>query len=195
VYLDPRQEGPKAFGARWELSPNPADSYRRLSADITEMTLKPHLPAGFTLRPYSEISNLATLVEAMNRSYAGLYGHRTTSEAAFAPLLEAFDLDGFFILFDHKNHVAGTVSAEVAPDLSEENGVPTGRLGSPGVVPEHRSKELYQALLASGMAYLKAHGMVIADLETWGEPESTINIYKTHGFTLRSEALAYTKEL
>ena len=195
VYLDPRQKGPKAFVARWGLGPNPADSYRLMRGNIADVNLKFSLSEGFTLHSYSDIQHPATVVEAMNRSYAGLYGHRMTSEAAFTPILEMFDWDGFFLLFDARGRVAGTVSAEAAPDLTEATGVSTGRLGSPGVVPEYRSAELYKALLLAGMAYLKTRDVVVADLETWGEPETTIKLYKTLGFALKSEALAYTKNL
>lgn len=111
------------------------------------------------------------------------------------PLLETFDWAGFFLLFDPDGRIAGTVSAEVAPDLTAENGFRTGRLGSPGIVPEHRSAELYQALLASGVAYLKARNVVMGTLETWGEDQTTIDAYQQLGFGIRSEQLAYTRDL
>ncbi len=194
TYPDPRQEGAKAFAGLWSLSPNLAGAYTRLSAEITEISLEPELPKGFTLLNYRAVDNLATVVEAMNRSYAGLYGHRTTSEAEFGPLLAGMDWDGFFLLFDPEGRVAGGVSAEVDP-VTEQHGTSTGHLGSPGVVHEYRSAELYKALLLRGVAYLKARGVVLADLETQGDDPATIHVYEGLGFKVCAEALAYSKDL
>lgn len=131
----------------------------------------------------------------MNRSYAGLYGHRTTSEDAFAPLFATFDWDGFLLLFGPDGRVAGTVSAEVAPDLTEQNGPPTGRLGSPGIVPEYRTPDLYRALLVAGARYLMERNVIQAELETHGDDATTIAAYEDLGFALQAEAFAYTKDL
>lgn len=204
AYLDPRHEGAKVFAGRWSLSPNLAGAYVRLSAELSKVALEPELPAGFTLRSHRAVNSLSTVVEAMNRSYEGLYGHRTTNEAEFAPLLAGMDEDGFFLLFDSAGRVAGAVSAEpvsIEPVSAEvdpvtaQQGVSTGHLGSPGVVPEHRSPELYQALLLWGVAYLKARGVVLADLETWGDDAATLAVYKRCGFEVCAHALAYSRDL
>ncbi len=193
VYLDPGHEAGTTFAGRHGFTVLPEDAYRHLCGDLSSLNLDPTFPPGFTLVPYSQIQNLTVVVEAMNRSYAELHGHRTTTEQDFAPILEASDPDGFIILFDPAGRVMGTVSADLAPDLSEQNGRPTGRLGSPGVVPEHRSPAIYGALLGAGCHYLETRGAVWAELETLGDHETTIAAYQSLDFVLDAEAVAFTK--
>jgi len=60
------------------------------------------------LRSYREVDHLPTLVEALNRGYAGLHGHNYTTEDAFEPHLAELDWDGLLLLFTPDGRVAGT---------------------------------------------------------------------------------------
>lgn len=129
----------------------------------------------------------------LNRSYIDLSGHHLTTEADFAPHLAELDLKGELLLFTADGNVAGTVSAALEPSRSERNGVPTGRIGSPGVVPESRSAALYEALLLAGVAYLRQLGTVWAELESWGDDPSVLARYQALGFTVLRQEVAYQR--
>jgi GNAT superfamily N-acetyltransferase len=180
-YLDPRHEGALAFARSRGLEPDLADTYTEMRAFLAEFTAQPVLPEGFTLRSCAAADQLPTLVEALNRGYEGLSGHHLTTETDFAPHLANLDLKGMFLLFAPDGSVAGTVGAALEPSRAERNGVPTGRIGSPGVVPEYRSAALYEALLLAGVAYLRQLGVTWAELELWGDDPAVLARYQARG--------------
>ena len=190
-YLDPRLEATVTFAVKRGLEPNPADTYTEMHVLLEDVTAQPVLPDGFTLRSYREVDDLPTLVKALNRGYEGLLGHHHTTETEFAPHLAQIDWDGLFLLFAPDGSVAGTVGAELTPDPSECSGVLSGRVSSPGVVPECRSLELYGALLLSGMAYLKKQGVVKAELQSWGDALETVQLYASLGFRTVHQQVAF----
>ena len=194
-YFDPQHEGSASFAAVRGLSANPADNYTALHAVLADVTGTPALPDGFTLCYFSEVDHLPTLVEALNRSFDGLSGHHRTTESDFAPRLAELDPDGFFLLFAPDGSVAGTVSAELAPDLSERHGVTAGRLDSPGVVSEWRSPKLYAALLLFGVAYLRGKGAEVAGLQSWGDDPGVIGRYVSLGFRVTHRQVAFERAL
>ncbi len=191
VYLDPRHEGAVAFASARQFRANPADTYTEMHAFLADVTAQPVLPEGFTLRSYRDVDHLPTLVEALNRGYKGLLGHHQTTEAEFASILTDLDWDGLFLLLTPDGSVAGTVGAEIAPDHTERNGVLTGLVDSPGVVPEYRSLELCRTLLLSGVAYLKGRNAVRTELQSWGDAPETITLYTTLGFAVHHQQVAY----
>lgn len=192
-YLDPGDEGAIAFAKARGLEPNPADTYTAMHAVLADVTRAPMLPEGFTLRSYREVDHPPTLVEALNRSFSGLVGHHHTTETDFAPHLARLDPDGFLLLFAPDGSVAGTVSAELAPDLAERYGVTAGRVGSPGVATKWRSPELYAALLLFGVAYLKVQEAVLAELQSVGDDPSVIDRYASLGFAVTHSQVAYER--
>ena len=161
------------------------------------MTTKPVLSDSFTLRSYRDVDHLPTLVEALNRGFEGLLGHHRTTEAEFASRTSPeLDWDGTFIPSFRSETVAlpETAGAELAPDLSERNGVLSGRVSSPGVVSEKRTLELYGALLLSGVDYLKDQGAVRAELQSWGDAPETVQLYTSLGFKTVHQQVAYQRE-
>lgn len=105
-YLDPALEAAVMFARSTGFEPNPADTYTEMRAPLTEVTVPPRLPEGFTLRSYHEVDHLPTLVEALNRSYGDLSGHHLTTKADFAPHLAGLDLRGLYLLFAPDGSVA-----------------------------------------------------------------------------------------
>ena len=190
-YLDPSLEATVTFAVKRGLRPNPADTYTEMHAILADVTAQPIIPDGFKLRSYREVDDLPTLVEALNRGFEGLLGHHYTTQTEFAPHLTQIDRDGLFLLFAPDGSVAGEVSAELAPDPSECSGVLSGRVSSPGVVPEKRSLELYSALLLSGVAYLKKQAVVKAELQSWGDAPETVQLYASLGFKTVHQQVAY----
>lgn len=194
-YLDPRHEGSAIFAEARGLLPNPADTHTAMQAVLADVTETPMLPEGFTFRSYNEVDHVPTLIEALNRSFAGLVGHHHTTEADFAPHLARLDPDGFFLLFAPDGSVAGTVSAELAPDLAERHGVAAGRVDSPGVTTEWRSPELYGALLLFGVAYLREKGAEVAELQSVGDDSGVIDRYAALGFAVTHRQVAFERAL
>lgn len=192
-YLDPRHPGAVAFARSRGLEPDLADTYAEMRASLTDLPAQPVLPEGFTLRSYAAVDHLPTLVEALNRGYEGLSGHHLTTETDFAPHLADLDLKGELLLFAPDGSVAGTVGAALEPSRTERNGVPTGRVGSPGVVPEYRSVALYEALLLAGVAYLRQLGLTWAELESWGDDPSVLARYQARGFAVLRREVAYRR--
>ncbi len=190
-YLDLRHEGAVAFATSQEFEPNTADTYTEMHAVLEDVTAQPVFPEGFTLRSYREVDHLPTLIDVLNRGFEGLLGHHHSTETEFAPHLAELDQDGLFILFAPDGSAAGEVGGELAPDLTERSGVRTGRVDAPGVVPERRSLELYQALLLSGVAYLKGQNAVRAELQSWGDAPETLELYASLGFVVRHKQIAY----
>lgn len=190
-YLDPRHPGAVAFAHARGLEPDLTDAYTEMRTSLAEFTAQPVLPEGFTLRSYAAVDQLPTLVEALNRSYGGLSGHHLTTETDFAPHLANLDLKGELLLFAPDGSVAGTVGAALEPSRTERNGVPTGRIGSPGVVLEYRSAALYEALLLAGVAYLRQLGLPWAELESWGDDPAILARYQARGFTVLRREVAY----
>ncbi len=192
-YLDPSLEATVTSAVKRGLEPDPADTYTEMHAVLADVTTEPVLPDGFTLRSYREVDDLPTLVEALNRGFEGLLGHHHTTETEFAPHLAQIDWDGLFLLFAPDGSVAGEVSAELAPDLSERSGVLSGRVSSPGIVPEKRSVKLYQTLLLSGVAYLKMQNALRAELQSWGDAPETVQLYASLGFRTVHQQVAYQR--
>ncbi len=141
-YLDPALEAAVAFARSQGLEPFEPDTYTEMRAVVSEVDTPTSLPEGFTLRPYRAVDHLPTLVEALDQGYAGLHGHHRATAEDLEPRLAELDWDGHLLLFAPDGSVAGTVGAAFEPSRTERNGVPTGRLDSPGVVPEHRSSAL-----------------------------------------------------
>ena len=192
-YLDPRLGATVRFAVKRGLEPNFADTYTEMHAALAEITAQPVLPEGFTLRSYREVNHLPTLVEALNRSFEGLLGHHRTTEAEFAPVLAELEPDGLFLLFAPDGSVAGTVGAELALDRTQRNGVSTGLVDSPGVVPERRSPGLYKALLLSGIERLKKQNAARAELQSWGDAPETISLYISLGFSTVHQQVAFQR--
>ena len=195
-YLDPGHPGAVGFAESKGLELNALDNYTEMRAVLgnirdSDVQAQVVLPEGFTLRSYREVNDLSTLVEALNEGYEGLYGHHWTTEAEFGPFLNELEPEGIFVLFSAEDEAVGTVGAMPATDRTERNGVPTGRVDSPGVVPKHRSAELYGALLLAGVAYLKNRGAVWAELESWGDDPEILALYTRLGFSVLHRQVAY----
>lgn len=191
LYVEPKHAAAVAFVQAMGFKPFGADTYTEMRAVVEDVATHTTLPEGFYLRTYREVDNLAVLVDALNRGYAGLQGHHQTSVEEFAPWLDELDWDGLLLLFGPDGNVIGTGGASLAPDRTLRNGLPTGQVDSPGVVPEHRSLPLYEALLLAGVAYLDKHGMIWAELQSWGDSAAVLNHYQSLGFRVLRQELAY----
>ena len=162
-------------------------AYRAMTVELDEVP-NPVLPSGFTLHSYEDIWDETVLAEAIEQGHAGLFGHNAVTEGGLETLLEAFDFENILLLFDAAGEVAGY--CKFAP-LEEGEGY----LDAPGVVPEHRQPELYQALATAALQQLQVQGCDLVMLESWGDSDEVIQTYERLGFAVEHTLLGFTKPL
>jgi len=169
-----------ALGAHTEL---------RLAADVR---LPPVIwPFGYTLRPYSQVMDSSLLTQAFNLSYIPLWGHQEVSEDEVSSWLPNFNHQGLFLVFSEKGRVIGICRTEPSPDRSQINGVPTGYIDAPGIVPQHRRLDLYRALVLTGIRWLRDQGCSLVEMESWGDKLEVLKMYRELGFTDLRQQLCY----
>jgi mycothiol synthase len=152
----------------------------RLTEDIR---LPPVIwPYGYTLRSYTQVQDLSILTEAMNLSYIPLWGHYDVSEAEMASWLPGFIQDGLFLVFSEKGRVIGISRVEPSAERTKKNGIPTGYIDAPGIVPQHRRLDLYQALVLTGINWLRHQGQSLIEMESWGDKLEVLKMYRGLGF-------------
>ncbi len=152
-------------------------------------------PFGYSMRPYAEVQDLATLTQAMNVSYIPLWGHPPVSEQEMAAWLPGFNQQGLFLVFSEKGRVVGISRAEPSPERTAKNGAPTGYIDAPGVVPQHRRLDLYRALVLTGIRWLYAQGQTIIEMESWGDKLEVLKMYRELGFEDLRQFICYQLEL
>ncbi len=150
------------------------------------------LPKGYTIHPYITLNDLPLLTYAMNTAYAGQPGHQEAAQEQMAAWLPEFSPESLLLLFSPQQEVCGICRCEVSAERSKRNNQPTGYIDAPGIFVEHRSLELYQALLSAAIQWLHAKECLIAEMESWGEPDERINCYQQRGFQIIRSIQAYS---
>jgi ribosomal protein S18 acetylase RimI-like enzyme len=108
-----------------------------------------------------------------------------------AAWLPNFNPSGLFLVFSEKGRVVGISRTEPSPERTLKNGVPTGYIDAPGVVPQHRRLDLYRALVLTGIRWLKAQGQMIIEMESWGDKLEVLKMYRELGFTDLRQLYSY----
>jgi phosphinothricin acetyltransferase len=152
-------------------------------------------PYGYSMRSYSETQDISILAQAMNLSYIPLWGHREVSKDEMASWFPAFDQQGIFLVYSEKGRVVGISRVEPSPERSLRNGLPTGWIDAPGVVPQHRRLDLYRALVLTGISWLRDHGQFWIEMESWGDKLEVLKMYRELGFKDLRQLLCYQLEL
>ncbi len=193
VYADSRQPAARSFLEGNGFTPVGAYTELHLPAAVR---LPPVIwPFGYTLQPYSEVNRISTLAEAFNLSYIPLWGHHEVTEEQLASWLPDFIPQGIFLVFSEKGRVVGISRVEPSSERSAKNGVPTGYIDAPGVVPQHRRLDLYRALVLTGVRWLVEHGSVEIEMESWGDKLEVLKMYRELGFTDRRQLVCYQLNL
>ena len=149
------------------------------------------LPYGYTLRTYAEVQDISILTQAMNLSYIPLWGHQEVTEAEMASWLPKFNQQGLLLAFSEKGRVIGISRVEPSPERSSKNGVPTGYIDAPGVVPQHRRLDLYRALVLTGIRWLRAQGHALVEMESWGDKLEVLKMYRELGFKDKRQLVCF----
>jgi mycothiol synthase len=193
IYADSRLPGSSAFLQKHSF--NAVGAYTEMQ--LTEGHRLPPViwPYGYSMRPYSEVKDLAILTQAMNLCYIPLWGHRDVSEEEMASWLPYFNPESIFLVFSEKGRVVGISRVENSPERSHKNGVPTGFIDAPGVVPQHRRLDLYRALVLTGINWLYQQGQSIVEMESWGDKLEVLKMYRELGFEDIRQLVCYRYDL
>jgi mycothiol synthase len=152
-------------------------------------------PYGYTMRPYSDVNSTSTLTEAMNLSYIPLWGHQEVTEEQMAEWLPDFIPEGIFLVFSEKGRAVGISRVEPSSERSKKNGMPTGYIDAPGVVPQHRRLDLYRALVLTGINWLREQDQVLIEMESWGDKLEVLKMYRELGFKDQHQLICYHFDL
>lgn len=165
---------------------------------------EPCWPAGYSVRTYAEVQDLATLVEAFNRCYGDMWGHLENTQGAMNEDYLAenmnkypqhYNPEGIFMAFAPDGHVAGVCVAILGPKPKGPDNEREKVVDSPGVAPEHRHLGLQRPLTLTTMHWLRGDGPSSINLESYGDGEQAIEIYRECGFALERHYLEYCKHL
>jgi ribosomal protein S18 acetylase RimI-like enzyme len=147
------------------------------------------------MKSYSEVNNLKILTETMNLAYIPLWGHQEVTEEQMSSWLPDFVPDGIFLVFSEKGRVVGIRRVEASPERTQKNGMPTGYIDAPGVVPQHRRLDLYRALVLTGIRWLREHGQDLIEMESWGDKLEVLKMYRELGFKDSHQMICYQLNL
>ena len=192
-YAAVHHQGARAFLRAHDF--DAVSTYTRLVVAGTCSFPKVELPSGFEIRRYDQVQQLDVLVEAMNRSYDGLWGHRHVDREEFVEWLPQIRQEGIFLLFAPDGAVAGICRAEMSEHLTTLRGVATGIVDAPEVVTEYREAGLYVPLILAALQSLMPQAPGRIELESWGDAAATLALYRELGFTPIQEALSYRRVL
>ena len=156
-------------------------------------------PAGFTLKRFSELNDLYILAVALMDCYHGMWGHNHSEKASadnpnVARFLSYYGAYNILLLFDAENDVTGICSVK-SEGANDENGNPLDILDAPGLIQKFRADGLQRPLVLAGLHRLREQGQRAVKLEFWGEDENTLDLYRTLGFEMSQQYIAYHKEL
>jgi len=148
------------------------------------------LPSGFTILPYTVVSDPLLLVAAYNTCYAEQWGHHQVTLERIEKSLPHINADGLFMMFSSDHTLAGMCRSGQSKQRTERNGQTTGYIDAPGVIPALRAPHLYGALLLHAAKWLRENNSII-ELESWGDAPETIELYRELGFELLRQQDAY----
>jgi mycothiol synthase len=193
IYANSRHVSAPAFLQKHQFVLQGAYTELSLSEDVR---LPPVIwPFGYTLRTYAEVQDISILTQAMNLSYIPLWGHQEVTEAEMSSWLPKFNQQGLFLAFSEKGRVIGVSRVEPSPERSSKNGVPTGYIDAPGVVPQHRRLDLYRALVLTGIRWLRLQGYGFVEMESWGDKLEVLKMYRELGFIDKRQQVCFEMKL
>lgn len=181
VSADAQHQEARDFLQKRAFAPLSAYTVMRLASTVH--LPQPVLPAGYTLRAYNPASDFSLLLDMYNRAFQGLWGHWEHMPAEYLKgMLGEMNAEGIFLLFTQNEEVVGTCRGEMSEQFTKRRGVPTGYLDCPGVVPEHRTKNLYLPQLLHVADWVRKQERVDIEMESWGDDPRVLAQYQGVGF-------------
>jgi mycothiol synthase len=173
----------------------PVASYTRLGVDdVFSFPPPPELP-GFELRAFDQINDPAIFLQAVNRSYEGLWGHHHLSDEEVAVWLPALAHEGILLLFADTGAIAGMCRVEINARLTESRGRRTALVHAPGIVPGYRDQDLYHPLLLNALSWAVQRQAERIEIASWGDAPAILDAYCALGFVMLQEAISYQRLL
>lgn len=163
---------------------SPAGHNRFLMAPADLSPQEPGWPAGYAVRSFSEVQDLSVLVQACNRCYKDMWGHRENTELSTEKFYDdlmkqypdLFPPEGIFITFAPDQTIAGVCFSRIEDQQKI--------IDSPAVIPAYRQQDLQRPLILAAMRWLNTQAKGGFQLQTWGDNERAVRIYHELGFTL-----------
>jgi ribosomal protein S18 acetylase RimI-like enzyme len=157
------------------------------------------LPAGFTLKKYSDVNEPIVLLNALNDCYLDMWGHQHSEERSEEELrsprfLKYYRAQDILLLFDAQGIVCGICSVK-SEGKRDENGNKVDLLDAPGVIKKYRAEGYQRQLVLAGIEHLRRQETHPIILEFWGESEEALAIYRALGFEMQNHYITYHKEL
>jgi len=157
------------------------------------------IPAGFSLKRYSEVNDTRILLSALNDCYLGMWGHQHddapgAEEIQSPRFLKYYNADDILLLFDSKPAVSGICSLK-SEGRRDQNHQLSDLLDAPGILKEYRELGYQYTMLLAGLEQLRQRGSRPIVLEFWGDHENVLNIYRTLGFEMVNRYIAYRRDL
>ena len=189
IHANERNLGSNAFLLKHNFEP--VGSYWLLVTQLGDLIEEPRCPAGYTIRSYAAVRDRRAVVRAMEsyRDQWGHYGPRPGEEPV--PWLSRVDPAGVFLAFGPSGEPVGICVAVQRAN----SGVPTiesaGHINGPGVMPNHRAQGLHQFLTLTALCWHQAQGRKTISMDSWGDDESTLEIYQRCGFIPVQHLISY----
>ncbi len=178
----------------------PAGHARTLTAPAALSIPEPAWPAGYVLRTLAEAADVNLWAEACNRCYADMWGHRENTEPAtvefHAELLRAypdvFSPAGVFLLLAPDDSPAGVCVGYAEGGAGGAAGFKV--IDAPAIASDQRHLGLQRPLVLAVLRWL--NGLSAGDyrLETWGDSEQAVAIYRDLGFTVEDDTVEYLRQ-
>ena len=150
------------------------------------------IPAGYSVRHYSELGDSQIVIQALNDCYKDMVGHHQNVTSADR-YIKYYGSEGIHLLFDPAAKLIG-ICAGNPEGKTNEHGT-SDILDAPGLTKENRNKGFQSFLTLTVMSWLRQKGVYPITLEYWGDDEKTLAIYRTLGFELVNQQITYYKEL
>jgi len=166
-----------------------AGAYHELRAPIPPSIPAPQWPTGYTLHRFSDLLDVTLVVQALNRSYDDLFGHKIVTEADVRRILTFTAPDNVLLLFDPVG-IAGICRVQPNWETPASGAEQVGYLDA-GLVPTHRQPPIYRALVLAGLQRLREHEQREVVIESFSEPTPAITSYQELGFAIRRHSIAY----
>lgn len=193
AYVNTKNSAPEAFLGKQGFEHEGA--YHEMRQIMPSRLPTPVWPYGYQLRTYAEVQDLSALTYAMNVCYDGLWGHQEVREEQMASWLPEFNQDGLFLVYSPSGKLVGISRVELSAERSAHNAAPTGYIDAPGLHHHHRRMDLYRALLLTGIHWLQIQGQQIVEMESWGDKQEILNLYRDMGFEIKRKLVSYTLPL
>ena len=154
------------------------------------------LPEGLEIRPV-EVAQRRAILEAENEAFRDHWGHHEMTEKAFTTTFARPELDtDLWVVAWDGDQIAGVVQNWIWPEENERLGVKRGWLEHISVRQPWRRRGLARAITAASLVRFREAGMTEGMLGVDSEnANGAVGLYEGLGFTVRSQAAAYRRDL